>query len=153
MVYDPHLLHRKRYYNRMGYANSDAVTDNPHPSNAKDIVVGHDVYIGAFAKLRRGITVGDGAIIGAYSVVAKDVPPYAVVVGNPARIVKYRYHEDQISSLRKLEWWNFDFHSVLNGTHIDDIDVFIDRLQILIDNRQIKPFSPKKNHIRSLLLD
>ncbi len=137
----------------MGYANSDAVTDNPHPSNGKGYRRGHDVYIGAFSKLRRGITVGDGAIIGAYSVVAKDVPPYAVVVGNPARIVKYRYREDQVHTLRKLEWWNFDFHKILNDMHINDIDIFMDRLQILIENGQIKPFSPKKNHMRSLLLD
>jgi acetyltransferase-like isoleucine patch superfamily enzyme len=69
--------------------------------------IGNDVWIGANAVVMKGISVGDGAIIGASAVVTKDVPAYAIVVGNPARIIKYRYKETDIKWLLELEWWNF----------------------------------------------
>ena len=69
--------------------------------------IGHDVWIGANAVVMKGVSVGDGAIVGASAVVTKDVPPYAIVVGNPARVIKYRYKESDIQWLLELEWWNF----------------------------------------------
>ena len=69
--------------------------------------IGHDVWIGANAVVMKGVSVGDGAIVGASAVVTKDVPPYAIVVGNPARIIKYRYEKSEIKWLLELEWWNF----------------------------------------------
>ena len=68
--------------------------------------IGSDVWIGSNACILRGLAVGDGAVIGAGSVVTKDVPPYAVVVGNPARVLKYRFSEEVIARLLRLEWWN-----------------------------------------------
>lgn len=76
------------------------------PFTRGDIVVGSDVWIGYRAVFLSGVTVGDGAIVGACAVVAKDVPPYAIVVGNPARIVRKRFSEDQIEKLLALRWWN-----------------------------------------------
>lgn len=55
-----------------------------------------------------GVKIGDGAIIGAGAVVSKDIPPYAIAVGSPIQIIRYRFSEDQISKLLKIEWWNFD---------------------------------------------
>lgn len=80
-------------------------TDGPHATSKGDIVVGSDVWIGYGVTLLSGITIGHGAIVGARAVVAKSVPPYAVVVGNPARIVKYRFDNDTIAELLSLEWW------------------------------------------------
>lgn len=69
--------------------------------------VGNDVWVGANAVIMKGVNVSDGAIIGASAVVTKDVPPYAIVVGNPARVIKYRFSEEDIEWLLKLKWWDF----------------------------------------------
>lgn len=68
--------------------------------------IGNDVWIGANTVILKGITIGNGAIIGAGSVVTKSIPPYAIAVGNPAKILKYRYTKNEISWLEKLQWWN-----------------------------------------------
>ncbi len=70
-------------------------------------IIGNDVWIGANSVLLKGVVIGDGAIIGASAVVTKDIPPYAVVIGNPAKIIKYRYNQKDIDWLLKLQWWNF----------------------------------------------
>ena len=81
---------------------------NNYPeSNHYQIVVGNDVWIGAYATILGGVKIGNGAVIGAGAVVAKDVPPYAVVVGNPAKVIKYRFDEATIEWLQKLRWWNW----------------------------------------------
>lgn len=79
-----------------------------HPQcNHCQIIIGNDVWIGAYATIMGGVKIGNGAVIGAGAVVAKDVPPYAVVVGNPARVIKYRFDEATIEWLQKLRWWNW----------------------------------------------
>lgn len=74
----------------------------------KTIVIGNDVFIGANVTILDGVTIGDGAVIGAGAVVSKDIPPYAIAVGCPIEVVRYRFGEEQIESLRRLEWWKFD---------------------------------------------
>lgn len=69
--------------------------------------IGSDVWVGANAVILKGVTIGDGAIIGASAVVTKDVPPYAIVVGNPARVLKYRYTQREIEWLNSIKWWDF----------------------------------------------
>lgn len=73
-----------------------------------DVVIGNDVWIGMFAIINRGVKIGDGAVIAAGAIVTKDVPPYAIVGGNPAKIIKYRFSEDIIDKLLKIKWWNWD---------------------------------------------
>ena len=72
------------------------------------IHIGNDVWIGDGVFVKNGITIGDGAIIGAHAVVTKDVPPYAVVVGSPAKIIKYRFDSHIVEELLKLRWWDLD---------------------------------------------
>lgn len=72
------------------------------------VVIGNDVWVGTDAIILSGVTIHDGAVIGARAVVAKDVPPYGVVVGNPARLVRTRFEEDVILRLMKIQWWNWD---------------------------------------------
>ncbi|SDT89250.1 CatB-related O-acetyltransferase [Stappia sp. ES.058] len=72
-----------------------------------DTVVGNDVWIGREATVMPGVSIGDGAIVGAHAVVASPVPPYAVVAGNPARIVRYRFCEDTIETLLDIAWWHW----------------------------------------------
>ena len=74
----------------------------------KACIIENDVWIGANSVVNRGVKVGNGAIIGAGSVVTKNIPPYAIVVGNPSRILKYRFNKTIISKLEKIAWWNLD---------------------------------------------
>jgi virginiamycin A acetyltransferase len=76
--------------------------------NRGDTVIGNDVWIGRDAVIMPGVTVGDGAIIGAHAVVAKDVPPYAVVVGNPGRVIKKRFDDATIAKLLDIAWWHWE---------------------------------------------
>ena len=71
-----------------------------------DTVIGNDVWIGQNVTFLPGVHVGDGCIIGANAVVASDIPPYSVVVGNPARVIRKRFDDEMIALLEKLQWWN-----------------------------------------------
>lgn len=77
-----------------------------------DTVVGNDVWIGYQAMLMPGVRVGDGAIIAARSVVSADVPPYAIVGGNPARVLRMRFEPTQIERLLRIAWWDWDADKV-----------------------------------------
>ena len=150
MLYDPLLLHRRNFYRDHGHRNDDTVA-RAHPTNGRDITIGHDVYIATGAKLRGGVSIGDGAIVGAYSVVTRDVPPYAVVAGNPGRIVRMRYGDEQIARLRRLAWWNYDFRDVLRHAPLDDMDLFLDRMEALAGGGDLCPFVPARHDLQALL--
>ena len=78
-----------------------------------------------------GIHVGDGAIIGAGSIVTKDVPPYAVVAGNPARVIRYRFEEETIRKLEKIKWWNQeDTWLKENAVLFRNVDEFMNKMDI-----------------------
>lgn len=77
------------------------------PNRKGDTIIGNDVWMGMEAVIMPGVTVGDGAIIGARAVVANDVPPYAIVVGNPANQVRKRFDEAVIRSLLEIKWWDW----------------------------------------------
>lgn len=79
---------------------------------APHTTIGNDVWIGEAAFIKAGITVGDGAVVGAHAVVTKDVPPYAVVVGAPARVIKYRFDNSTIKALENLAWWEWDLDRI-----------------------------------------
>jgi virginiamycin A acetyltransferase len=72
-----------------------------------DIVVGNDVWIGMEATIMPGVTIGDGAVVATKSVVSRDVPPYAIVAGNPARVVKMRFDEGTVARLLDIAWWDW----------------------------------------------
>lgn len=72
------------------------------------VIIGNDVWVGANSVIMPGLRIGDGAVIGANAVVTKDVPPYAIVVGVPAKILKYRFSDEIIESLLKVRWWDLD---------------------------------------------
>lgn len=92
----------------------------------KPITIGNDVWIGQGAILLNGVTIGDGAIIGSYAVVVKDIEPYAVVVGNPAKVIRYRFEPEQIEALLKIKWWDWDEETIKERIgDFKDIEVFI----------------------------
>jgi len=72
-----------------------------------DVVIGNDVWIGSNSTILGGVTIGDGAVFGAHAVVAKDVAPYSVVVGNPIREIRKRFSEENIKKLLEIKWWDW----------------------------------------------
>lgn len=104
----------------------------PIDNLVKTTNIGNDVWIGARSLIMDGVTIGDGAIVAAGSVVVKDVPPYAIVGGAPAKIIKYRFPEEMIERLLEIKWWNLtddeltkvvDLFHIKNPT-MEDIDKF-----------------------------
>jgi virginiamycin A acetyltransferase len=86
----------------------DEIKTVTESSEKGNITIGNDVWIGYRATIIGEVTIGDGAIIGAGALVVDDVPPYAVVGGVPAKVIKYRFEKNQIDSLLKIKWWNWD---------------------------------------------
>jgi len=73
----------------------------------KDCTIGNDVWIGVDSIIKRGVKIGNGSVIGANSVVTKDVPPYSIVVGSPAKVIRYRFNQKKIKVIEDSKWWNF----------------------------------------------
>ncbi|QEA57587.1 hypothetical protein FGL75_06780 [Weissella hellenica] len=118
------------------------IAPNSH-KNYQPIVIGNDVWIGQDVTFSgSGITVGDGAIIAAKAVVTKDVPPYAVVGGIPAKVLKYRFPESIINKLEKIKWWQYD-PLQLNIKRTDEsIDTFIQTIEEMGINNKLEKFTP-----------
>lgn len=92
----------------ISFVSSSIFDESPKLQDSQySIEIGNDVYIGFGVILIGPLRVGNGAIIGAGSVVTKDVPPYAIVAGNPARIIRYRFSPEVISKIENTEWWNY----------------------------------------------
>lgn len=97
--------------------------------------IANDVWIGANALVLKGVNIGNGAIIGGGAVVTKDVPDYAVVVGNPAKILKFRYSKEDIEFMLRVKWWNFDrqkLQKLIDQNAFDSFDKF---KKIIVANR------------------
>lgn len=93
-----------------------------------DAVIGNDVWIGTNAMIKGGVRIGDGAIVAFGSIVTKDVPPYAIVGGVPAKVIKYRFTEEQIEKLLDIQWWNKSDEWL--KTHVDEfenIELFLEK--------------------------
>jgi len=86
--------------------------------------IGNDVWVGDNVVILRGVNIGDGAIIGAASVITKDVPPYAIMVGNPSRVVKFRFNSEIIEELLALKWWDMDMAELI-GLDFSDINAVL----------------------------
>ena len=81
--------------------------EDGHPASKGPVTVGNDVWIGRGARILSGVTIGDGAVVGAHAVVARSVRPYAIVVGNPAREVRRRFPDPVVESLLRIAWWDW----------------------------------------------
>lgn len=83
-----------------------------HPKTKGDVIIGNDVWMGDHCTIMSGVTIGDGAVVGAHAVVAKDVDPYSIVVGNPASHIRYRHSHAEIAYLLELKWWDWDMDKI-----------------------------------------
>lgn len=90
---------------------SQAMDGKSYPTKG-NTVVGNDVWIGYNATIMPGVTIGDGAIIAANATVVKDVAPYSIVGGNPAKVIKKRFSDEKISELLETQWWNWDIDKI-----------------------------------------
>ena len=89
--------------------------------------IGNDVWIGANSVILKGVNVADGAIVGAGAVVTKDVPEYGIVVGNPAKLLKFRYLKEDIDFMIRTKWWDFDrkkIQDLVDQKAFDDFEKF-----------------------------
>lgn len=101
-----------------------------HAYTKGNVVIGNDVWIGEQVTILSGVTIGDGACIGARAVVSKNVPPYAIVVGNSGRIARYRFTPEQIEALMKIKWWEWDDTKIKENVELmcsKEIDGFISK--------------------------
>jgi len=98
------------------------------PEKSNFIIIGNDVTIGANAIILPGVKISDGVIIGAGAVVTHDVPPYAIVAGIPARILRYRYKPEQIKKLLKIAWWNWSDEKI-----VQNMDYFYGKIDDFIN--------------------
>lgn len=108
----------------------EGMFEDGHPASRGEVVIGNDVWIGWGAKILSGVTIGDGAVVGAYSLVAKDVRPYSIVAGNPAREIRRRFSDEQIEALLEIAWWDWPTSRVIAEVEelsSDNIDAFIDK--------------------------
>lgn len=105
--------------------NKDAIAPalrairDPATRNQRHVVIGNDVWIGQNALIRKGVTIGDGAVIGANSVVSKDVAPYEMVGGSPAKHIRLRFDQETVERLVAVKWWEWSLRS-LDGIRWDD---------------------------------
>ncbi len=101
--------------------------------------MGNDVWVGSHVLMKGGITIGDGAVIAAGAVVVRDVPPYAIVGGVPAKIIKYRFSQDIIEKLMELKWWS------LTDDELKRNIIFFQQPNISMND--IEQFINIKNHL------
>lgn len=110
--------------NVWGYSREDIIKRSL--ANRQQLIIGHDVWIGGNANIIKGVKIGNGAIIGTNSVVTKDVPPYAIVGGNPAKIIRYRFSPEIIEALDKIKWWYWPLEKVKANRHyMENVEEFI----------------------------
>lgn len=111
-----------------------------HQKIKSNINIGNDVWIGHDVKILSGVTIGDGAVIGRNTVVTKDVPNYAIVEGNPASVIGYRFDENTIKKLEKIKWWNFKEDKLVKLIPLllnNDIEIFLKEIDNLNSLSQI----------------
>lgn len=113
-------LHRDKFPNAKGIG---------HPASKGPVEIGNDVWIAGNVTIMAGVKVGDGAIIAKNSHVVKDVEPYSIVGGNPAKLIRYRYTPEQIAKLLEIKWWTWPDEKINSIVHLlegEDIEAFLE---------------------------
>ncbi|HEG5919196.1 TPA: CatB-related O-acetyltransferase [Campylobacter lari] len=127
------------------------IKDYNPSSSIEKLNIENDVWIGKDVLLKQGITLGNGCVVGQRAIVTKDVPPYAIVAGAPAKIIRYRFDEKTIERLLKIQWWNYhfaDFHDINLNL---DINKYLDMLENKIINNKIQKYVSNKIFFKDII--
>lgn len=112
------------------YVEKNKFEEYLYVKDCYSVEIGNDVWIGSDARIMGGIHVGDGAIIAAGALVTKDVPPYAIVGGVPARVIKYRFDDNQVKKLLNIRWWDEDEEWIRKHSgYFEDIEKFLTEIE------------------------
>jgi acetyltransferase-like isoleucine patch superfamily enzyme len=122
-------------------AKSRAQRDMEHAARFLKVQIGNDVWIGQSTYVRRGVTIGDGAVVAARSLVLKDVPPYTIVAGSPAKPIKTRFAQPVIDALLDLRWWEYGL-TALAGVDPTNIESAISQIDENIRIGRARPYHP-----------
>ena len=125
------LFYRKKDNKWNSYVNQDYYDEHKWVDKNKlySVAIGNDVWIGSYVKILDGITIGDGAIVAAGAVLTKNVAPYSIVGGIPAKIIRMRFDDDTVSKLLRFRWWDKDVNWIAkNAALFRNIDQFIDSI-------------------------
>lgn len=145
-----YAAHHQRFYDDAGVQSPPPPGEWEEHNGHITTHIGHDVWIGAGALLKPGISIGNGAVVATRSIVTRDVPAYAIVAGSPARIVRYRFAEPLRARLEALEWWRYD----LGGVRLDwrDAAGAAATIEDLDRRDEIRPLSfPPHDYAREIL--
>lgn len=105
--------------------------------------IGNDVWIGAYCVIRSGITIGDGAVIPTGSVITKDVAPYSIVGGNPAKLIRLRFDQEIVDRFMNLQWWNYSPES-FRDINMFNVVGFLDEMECRKEAGDLIPFHPNR---------
>lgn len=121
-----HMQYRKEMF---GFGEDDNAFFEWRRS--KRVNVGHDVWIGHNVTIMGGISIGNGAVIGSGAIVTKDIPPYAIAVGNPAKVIRYRFEHDIVRELETIQWWDWSHQKIKESLgDFDNIKNFIEKYKV-----------------------
>lgn len=123
------------YLDIFGYKNKSAGAHNEYWAHkVTPVSIGNDVWIGHNVFIKNGVHIGDGAVIGAGSVVTKDIAPYAIVAGNPARVLRYRFDQQTIKRLLRVKWWNLP-DEIIKSLPYDNVEESLRVLETLFPDK------------------
>lgn len=116
------------FYSAANKSNGTTFCEKTKFNEHAEVQIGNDVFIGANVFVKDGVKIGNGAVIGAGAVVVKDIPDYAVAVGVPAKVIKFRLSDEQITKLQEIQWWNWSDEKLKDVEHFFfDIDEFVNK--------------------------
>jgi acetyltransferase-like isoleucine patch superfamily enzyme len=129
-----------------------APDEQPGPSYVdtvpSDTYIGHEVYLCAGVCVKRGVTIGDGAVIGAGAIVTRDIPPYAVVIGAPARVTRLRFAEKLVERFLKLQWWRYDLAPYKNAVDFSQAEATLAFFEERVAEGDLQLLRPDTYRIR-----
>ncbi|WP_346837884.1 CatB-related O-acetyltransferase [Microbulbifer sp. SAOS-129_SWC] len=123
---------------------------NTEPKNQLGVTIGNDVWIGEDVSIARGVTIGNGAILAAKALITKDVPPYSIVGGVPAKVIRYRFSNEIVEQLCQLQWWDYKVKTILSDNADVDIQEFIIKAVRSIESGKAEPYRPNVVDIKNL---